>query len=745
MFRGVNQLGGNIPRMRTAFFALLSILVAAPLYAARVAGVVVDASGAPVAGAAVAAGGVSATSGDDGTFVLDAPDGAELQVKAAGFAPVSLAVGADAESLRVVLQPAPLVDTVVVTATRGAARLATPEATTVLTSAELLTSPAGSLDDALRNTPGFSLFRRSSSRVSNPTTQGVTLRGVSGSGASRTLVLADGVPLNDPFGSWVYWNRVPQAAVERVEVVRGATGDLYGADALGGVVQVLTFTPGRTRFRATGEGGSHDTAKFSGFGGTQRQAWSAEGAGEWVRTDGAIVVGEESRGAVDVRADSDYATGFIGGGYNPGSWHANARVSLYDEERGNGTPLTVNTTDWKQVSGEAGGSVANGAWLARASGGTQDYYQTFSAVGALRATERLTFEQTIPTRFANVSGQWTRGTATNVWLFGVEAKRTRSTVNETRYSVAGVPSGPFVAGGTESSGALFARVSTSPLDRLTVVMGVRGDFWQSTPRDSSLPNHSAEFFSPRASATWTLSPVASMHASVYRAHRTPTLNELHRDFAVGNILTRANPELDPERLTGVDGGVLLARGRLSARVTGFWNELDGAITNVTLMPAPVPGQITRQRQNTDTVRAKGLEIEADYRPFPGWTLGALAALTRSTFADAPVQPALVGNRVPQVPSYQLGVSATYVDPRGFTGALQARRVGAQFDDDLNTFELESFGVIDVSASQELRRGLHVFLAIENLSNADYDVARTLVLRSIGWPRTARMGIRVFLP
>ena len=112
--------------MRTAFFALLSILVAAPLYAARVAGVVVDASGAPVAGAAVAAGGVSATSGDDGTFVLDAPDGAELQVKAAGFAPVSLAVGADAESLRVVLQPAPLVDTVVVTATRGAARLATP-------------------------------------------------------------------------------------------------------------------------------------------------------------------------------------------------------------------------------------------------------------------------------------------------------------------------------------------------------------------------------------------------------------------------------------------------------------------------------------------------------------------------------------------------------------------------------------------------------------------------------------------
>ena len=338
---------------------------------AQVSGVVLDASGAPVAGATVTAGSGSATTGDDGTFSLaNAAAGATLDVTAAGFAPASTPVPGDAQDVRVVLQPAPLVDTVVVTASRGAARLATPEATTVLTSAELLTSAAGALDDALRNTPGFSLFRRSSSRVSNPTTQGVTLRGVSGSGASRTLVLADGVPLNDPFGSWVYWNRIPQAAVDRVEVVRGATGDLYGADALGGVIQVLTFTPGRTRFRASGEAGSHDTARFSGFGGTQRGPWSVDAAGEWLRTDGVVVVGEEARGPVDVRADSDYASGFFGAGYNPGQWHATLRLSLYDEERGNGTPIQVNATDWTEVSGEAGGLVGESAWQVRASGGT---------------------------------------------------------------------------------------------------------------------------------------------------------------------------------------------------------------------------------------------------------------------------------------------------------------------------------------------------------------------------------------
>ena len=159
------------------------------------------------------------------------------------------------------------------------------------------------------STPGFTLFRRSSSRVANPTTQGVTLRGVSGSGSSRTLVLADGVPLNDPFGSWVYWNRIPLAAVDRVEVVRGATGDLYGAGALGGVVQLLTVQPSRTRARATFDGGSHDTFRGSLFGAAEKNGWNASGAYEGVRTDGAYVLAPEVRGPVDTRADSDYKTG----------------------------------------------------------------------------------------------------------------------------------------------------------------------------------------------------------------------------------------------------------------------------------------------------------------------------------------------------------------------------------------------------------------------------------------------------
>ncbi len=98
----------------------------------------------------------------------------------------------------------------VVTATRTEQQLKDVAANvTVYTKEDIEKSAAQTVDDFLRQLPGFSLFRRSSSLVAHPTTQGVSRRGIGPSGVSRTLVLLDGVPLNDPFGGWVYWSKVP--------------------------------------------------------------------------------------------------------------------------------------------------------------------------------------------------------------------------------------------------------------------------------------------------------------------------------------------------------------------------------------------------------------------------------------------------------------------------------------------------------------------------------------------------------
>ena len=731
-------------RLGFSLLAVLLVALAAPSAAvAQITGVVVDGSGASVPNARVTAGGSTGTTGDDGTFEFPtAPDGTVVEVAAQGFSTQSVTARVGTR-VRVVLFPARLEAEVVVTASRGGEGLATASATTVVTSAELLASGAGSLDDALRNTPGFSLFRRSSSRVANPTTQGVQLRGVSGSGASRTKVIVDGLPLNDPFGSWVYWNRVPQTAIERIEVLRGATGDLYGADALGGVIQVLTFQPNATRLRVIGEGGSHSTARFSGFGSMQRDGWFGEGSGEWLRTDGVFVLAEDERGSVDERANSDYTTGFFGGGFNAGDWNASGRLNIYDENRGNGTELQVNSTSWWRLSGTVSGAAPVGAWTANLSFADQDYFQTFSAVAGDRNSERLVKDQQTPTTSFTGAAQWSGAFEEMGVLLGLETLRSKGTLEDTGRSFAtGAPLAPNFFGGTETNTALFGRVSLVPQDDFTVVVGVRADFWRSSPNDPGLAKHSSNFFSPRASAAWNYSDEVTVQAAVYRAYRTPTLNELHRGFRVGDIVTTANPELNPERLTGFEGGVLYAKGMLSARVTAFWNQLDDAITNVTI--GTTPALITRQRQNTDTVRASGLEFEADYQPHPEWTMSALFVATRSIFSSAPAQPDIEGNSVPQVPIVHVGGSVTYANPRGFTGAMQIRAVGRQFDDDRNVFELETFGVVDLTVSQEVSRGVNVYAAFENLFDTEYDVGRT-PRRTIGYPRTFRMGARVFLP
>ncbi|HMD62225.1 MAG TPA: Plug domain-containing protein, partial [Opitutaceae bacterium] len=99
------------------------------------------------------------------------------------------------------------------------------------------------VDDVLRGAADFSLFRRNDSITANPTSQGVSLRGLGPSGASRSLVLLDGVPLNDPFGGWVPWSLVPIDSVARAEIVPGGGATAWGNASLAGVIQLFTTQP----------------------------------------------------------------------------------------------------------------------------------------------------------------------------------------------------------------------------------------------------------------------------------------------------------------------------------------------------------------------------------------------------------------------------------------------------------------------------------------------------------------------
>jgi outer membrane receptor protein involved in Fe transport len=701
-----------------------------------------DSLGDPIAGASAVVeaegrgSGRAVITGADGVAIVPVPDlpaPLVLRVSAPGFAEQVEALQPGSASFDVTLEPAARAEQVTVTAGRRPVRGAElPADATVLSRRDLEVMAAGTVDDVLRLTPGFSLFRRSPSRTANPTTQGVTLRGLSASGASRTLVLADGVPLNDPFGGWVSWDRVPQVAIDRVEVIRGGASDLYGADAAGGVIQVLSVEPSSPVLRALVEGGTQESGRLSALAGTRRGPWSGVLAGEWNSTEGAIPIAPEVRGPIDTPAGVESAVFSVSvGGAITRLWKASLRGQVYDENRTNGTPLQDNDTNQRQASVEVSGGGAWGDLRIRGFAAGQGYDQAFSAVNATRTAETLSSRQRVAATVGGASAEYVRAMGRVVLLAGGDARRVEGDMIERR------PVGaPTIADGRQDMIGGFAQATWAASSRLVVVGGLRADAIDidTTPGGT----RDIDAVSPKGSVAWSGPHAVTLRASAYRAFRAPTLNERLRSFRAGNTLTQNNPALEMERVTGGDATVAWEPQRISLRATLFAARLDDAITNVTVSTTPT--LITRERRNAGRIGARGLEVEGRLQVLASLSVAGTLAWTRSRF-DESDEPGLEGNRVPQVPTAQGGFDIRWLPLASSMIAAQMRWTGTQFDDDRNQFELGKSFVTDLMGEHRFAEALRAFVAFENLFDADYDTGKT-PLRTVGPPRRVRAGVRV---
>ena len=735
----------------------------------RIAGVVLDGATAPVVGAEVSyvVGGsaIGIKTGEGGRFFFESnvADGV-IRVRAPGFAPFDLQLRENQEGtdkLRIVLTPALVAEAVTITATRTATPLGdTAASVRVLSSTDLATTSAVTLDDALRQVPGFTLFRRAGSRTANPTAQGVSLRGVGASGASRAVVLADGVPLNDPFGGWIYWGRVPRESVGQLEVLRGGASSLYGSGALGGVVQIVTREiQDAPSLSLEASYGNERTPDASLFAAGRAGRWGASISVEAFRTDGYIIVDENERGPIDTPANSRRASialtleRLFGEGKR-----FFTRGSVFTESRANGTPLQTNGTHIRQLI--AGGDVPTtsaGNFTLRAYAGEQDFDQNFSAVAANRNSETLTRVQRVPAQIGGFTAQWSRAFGErHAVVAGLDAREVRGASDEIIY-IAGRASSLVGAGGRERSLGAFAQDVIRLTPQFFVTAGARFDRWRNydalqatrplTPTATTsvveFPDRTETAFSPQLSALYKPSDNVSLFASFNRAFRAPTLNELYRSFRVGDVLTLANENLRAERLTGGEAGVALStfKRRLDLRTTLFWSEITRPVANVTLTVAP--GLITRRRQNLGRTRARGLEAEAEARLTETLTISGGYSLTDATVLRFPANTTLEGLLIPQVPRHNFTFQTRYVNPSIITLGVQGRAGSAQFDDDQNRFRLDSYFTLDALASRRLARHAEVFVAAENLFNQRYDIGRTPV-RTLGPPLLFRLGLRLRL-
>jgi outer membrane receptor protein involved in Fe transport len=721
----------------TSVLCLLFALLQPPSPAHTVSGVVTDITDTPLAGidVVVTSGAereVARTDAQGAWTAVLTPGAttASVHVEVAGFAPMTRSVDVPSSSLRLELRPQAIAEKVTVTAETSVTRLSIDSSVTSIDRSSIAVAPALRLDDQLRAVPGFSLFRRTSSSVANPTTQGVTLRGLSASGASRTLVVADDVPLNDPFGAWVYWDRIPMAALQRVDVVRGASGDVHGNDALGGVIRLTTRTTQGAE--AWVDGGSERTGRASLYGAMTRGPWLGGAALERATTDGFIVIAPEARGSIDIAADSRSTSAMAWAGFTHGASAATLRGGYFTEQRGNGTPAQVNGTVTRWSGGNAHGIVAGGVWEARGDVSVNNYRQTFSAVAAARTSERLTNLQWVGSTGAGGGLSWIRQAHRAQLLVSGTSRLATANLDEASVSLAGVESAVTRTPGRQRDAGVILQGQFDVSPRVRIDAGARLEWWRLTNPGRLGLVHKTVFFEPRLGASMQIGSGRTLRVDWLSGFRTPTINELFRSFRVGNTTTQANPHLNSEKSWGPEVAFTMQRTRWTARAIGYATRLDGAIYNRTV--SSTGSTIVRIRDNGNA-RTFGSELELEWRATRALALTTAWALNDSTFTSGELN----GKRVPQVPRVggTVGVRASLAR---FNAAANLRVLGAQFDDDVNAFRLDPGALVDGRVGWRWSRA-ELFGAIENALDTEIDTGKTPI-RTVGSPRTARAGVRI---
>ncbi|HZL01435.1 MAG TPA: TonB-dependent receptor [Caulobacteraceae bacterium] len=623
------------------------------------------------------------------------------------------------------------------------------------------------LDDALTSVPGISLFRRTSSLGANPTTQGISLRGVAGSGASRALVTLDGVPQNDPFGGWVIWTSLPPESIAGATIVRGAGAGAYGAGALTGVVALQEVTPRPGDWTMDGELGNLGEARAAVTGAVAVGGGTLALFGDAEHSDGWTPV-RQGAGAADTRLTlNDYAASAR---YSAdiGSATGAARLSAFEEDRGSGLAGARARARGASFSLSAARAPVGGAlgWSAQAWTLVSDLFNTSVSVPADRASTTLTDDQYRTPAIgygvnAAVRRLWTGGSLD----LGMDFRGAAGESRETFHPVAGELTFDRRAGGRTATGGLYAE-ATQRLGALLLAAGARVDGWETfdshrlerslvtdaVTLDERPADRGGILPSARLAVRWDLPAGSYVRAAAYSGFRAPTLNELFRPFRVGNDVTEANPDLVPERLYGGEIGAGGGRGPFALNATAFYNRLADAVTNVTIANGPyldpVEGLIAAggsllQRRNVGSIDAFGVEADLGARLGEAAHSTVAVSWTHATVEGGTQAPQLTGLRPAQTPRLSADWNMAWkVNGRlTLTGALDYE--SARFDDDQNTRRLAPAASFDVRAEWRLTSSSRVFVAADNLFDVAVATGKTAAgVISYGPPRLVRIGVSV---
>ncbi|HEY0925706.1 TonB-dependent receptor [Brevundimonas sp.] len=625
------------------------------------------------------------------------------------------------------------------------------------------------LDEALASVPAVSLFRRTSSLAANPTTQGISLRAIAPSGAGRTLVTLDGVPVNDPFGGWVIWSQLPTESLSGLDIVRGAGAGPWGAGALTGVIQLRERDMGWAVDASVAERGG---ARLSASGATDLGPARIVASGLYETSDGYVPVRGAAAGAADTPLDLEVRAAAVRADLPVGPATVSLRASAFEEDRGSGLAGARSTAGGNALSATAAvqPNADRPGWRLQVWRRESDLANSSVAVAADRATTTPANDQ-----FETPAAGWglnaalrrvrVSGIGRVEWELGADARFADGETHERFRYMGGQFTRDRIAGGETSVIGAYAEGSWTTGPWL-IAGGLRADRWENTggrrferdrqtlavTLDETDPDRSGEVISARLGVRRDIGDGQAMRLAAYTGFRPATLNELHRPFRVGNDLTEANAALEPETVTGAEAGWSWTGGRASLNATAFWTRLDDAIVNVTIGEGPatfpragfVPaGGVLRQRRNAGTIEAVGLELDGRLTVTDALTLRAALSLTDAEVDGGAAAPQLTGLRPAQAPRFSAVAGLDWRATDRLTLAADARWESDRFEDDLNSRVLEAGGTLDLRADWSLNDATTLWISAANLFDAEIEVSETGTgVAGYAPPRTLSVGVRL---
>ena len=603
----------------------------------------------------------------------------------------------------------------------------------------------GRLENSLSTVGGLQQFRRSDARSANPTSQGVTLRGLGGNASSRALLFLDDVPQADPFGGWVSWPGYDALNLASIRVRKGGGQPGAGPGALAGVIELDSAQYRETANVALAYGSRNSVDAKANYVGILGRG-SITAAASYVRGDGFTPIIASQRGTVDRKAPYEQA-GISLRGVAPlnTSTELQANLRAFTDTRDRGVDFSDNANSGVDASLRLVDRTGDWQWSATGYVQVREFSSEFGAVAANRNSVTQTLDQfATPSTGLGARFEVRPPVGEQVELrLGGEWRRTSGETREFFTYVAGAPTRFRTAGGQTDSYGGFAELSFQPSDALTLSAGGRLDRWtinngfrrevniSGTVRsDDRFADRSGTEWTGRAGFGWDFADGFTLRGAAYRAWRLPTLNELYRPFRVGADATAANEALRPETVEGLDAGLAYSSGNVDFGVTIFRNRLNDAIANVTLGQGPgnfpgvgfvAAGGTYRQRQNLDAIVSKGIEADArfDLTDHLALKLGYayVDAEVRGTGVSAPLD----GLRPAQVPRH-FGNAALAYDPGPVSVSTTLRYIGRQFEDDANARVLDDALTLDFDLGFDVGGGLYLQLRGENLFDARVEAA-----------------------